>query len=156
MTLSVNLVEAVWIALNLSTTVLTVAALADALADRTAVRLLNGHANELAAAGIVRRESFRLVVQGLLLAAVVPGLFTAGEATFTPTVLFLMAVPLVLFVNSAFDARERKTMTIMVAADLLAEKLNARIADTVEQTAVTAEHTAEQVDEIHDATVGKP
>lgn len=179
----VNSVEAIWIALNLTAVVLTLSALVDALADRTAVHLLNGHARELTAAGIVRRESFRLIVQTLLLVAVLPGALVPGEAVMSFTILALMAVPAVLLLSSILDARDRRQATIMVAADILAERttamarLEAAIADnktaiaentdltvlagakaddaraTATSVETTVGHTAEQVEEIYDATV---
>lgn len=201
--LDLNAVEAVWVALNLTAVVLTISALTDAWADRTAVRMLNGHARELTADGIVRREGLRLVVQALLLIAVLPGAFKPGEPALSLTVVALMAVPVTLVVSSIFDSRERRRSTIMVAADILAERssaisrLEAAVAentdltvqagkradqayreanatngevatqgaaiidkakfqeDAVARMETTVEHTAGQVEEIHDATVGK-
>lgn len=183
MTLSLNAIETLWIALNLTAVVLTLSALVDALADRSAVRLLNGHARELTADGIVRRESFRLVIQTLLLVAVLPGAMVPGEAVINLTIIALMAVPVTLVTSSILDARERRRSTIMVAADILAERttamarLEAAIADnktaiaentdltvmagekaddaraTASSVETTVGHTAEQVEEIYGATV---
>ena len=202
--MNVNAIEAVWVALNFTTLILTIASLLNAWGDRAAVKLLNGRAREFAINGIVRRESFRVLVQGLLLAAVLPDLIHAGESVLDPPVVALMAVPVVLLVASVLDARDRGVMTAMVAADLLiqreagiarieaqnddlagalhentritqqasdhadhayqeANSVNAKIANQAatiieqgEAAAVTAEtigHTAEQVDDIHQATV---
>ena len=167
--MNLNILESLWIALNLAALILTLSALVDALADRTAIRLLNGHAREAAAAGIVRRESFRVVVQALLLLAVLPGALVPGEAVINLTVFALMAVPVVLLTSSILDARERKLTTIMVAADILAEstkgmaRVEAAIAENTSLTIVsqrgidtqrvTVDHTAEQVEEIHDSVV---
>jgi len=125
-----NVLEAIWLALNLATLFLTLVALTDALADQSAVKLLNGHAREIAAAGIVRRESFRVVIQGLLLVAILPAIFGVSAGV---TIAALMAVPVVLLTSSLLDSRERKRMTIMVAADILTEsvKAMARLEDAV-------------------------
>lgn len=125
MTLSVDAIEAIWITLNLTTFVLTASALLDAMADRAAVRLLNGRARELAAAGIVRREVLRLAVQALFLIAIVPGLFVERPVSLTPTVLALMSVPAILLVSSVLDARDRKAMTVIVASDALSYRADA-------------------------------
>jgi len=126
----VNVLEAIWLALNLATLFLTLVALTDALADQSAVKLLNGHAREIAAAGIVRRESFRVVIQGLLLVAILPAIFGVSAGV---TIAALMTVPVVLLTSSLLDSRERKRMTIMVAADILTEsvKAMARLEDAV-------------------------
>lgn len=172
MTLAVSLVEAVWIALNLSTLVLTFGALIDARADRTAVRLLNGNARELAAAGTVRREAIRVIAQTVLLAIAIPGLFSP-DAPMTLRSAFaiggLMVVSVLLLFASIFDTRDRKAMTVMVAAELLSERatdfqrleaqnaeLAAALAENTAQGAVTettVEDTATKVADIHDATV---
>lgn len=147
-----NGLEVIWIALNLTTLVLTLSALMDALADRTAVRLLNGRARELAASGIVRREALRVVVQVLLLAAVLPAV-----APVTPhlTIGALMAVPVVLVASSILDARDRRRATILVAADILADRVSAmsRLEDAAADVKATVDETAAQVHDIHDATV---
>lgn len=183
--MSLSALEAIWIALNLTAVVLTLSALVDALADRSAVRLLNGHARELTANGIVRREVLRLVVQSLLLLAVLPEAFSSAPAELNHTIPTLMAVPVVLLASSFLDARDRRRATIMVAADILAERttamarLEAAIADnktaiaentdltvmageraddaraTASSVETTVGHTAEQVEEIYGATVGK-
>jgi hypothetical protein len=122
MVFSVDYVEALWVILNLVTAALTLSALVDARADRSAVRLLNGHARDLAANGIVRREAIRLVVQVLLLAIAVPGLFSDAPRPLTPGLVMLMAIPILLLLSSFFDARDRKALTVLVAADLLATR----------------------------------
>jgi hypothetical protein len=121
-TVSIDAIEAIWIALNLSTFVLTAAALLDALADKRAVVALNGHARELIATGVVRRESLRLVVQGFLLAIIVPGLFDDRPTPLNFFVVILMAIPVVLLLSSVLDARDRRAMTVLVAADLLHDR----------------------------------
>jgi hypothetical protein len=125
MSLSIGPVEAAWFALNLATLVYTLAALDDARANQKAVRLLNGHAREFATAGVVRREVFRVIVQALLLALAVPSLFDATEARFNPFVLIFIGIAVTLFLASFTDAGDRKKMTVLSAAELLAERTDA-------------------------------
>jgi signal transduction histidine kinase len=124
--LHVNPVELTWVMLNTVTLVFTLTALFDARADRAAVRLLNGRARELAASGIVRRELIRVMVQVMLLAVALPGLFTPDRNTpLNPVVAMLMAVPVLLLISSFLDARERKALTVMVTAEALVLKTDA-------------------------------
>jgi hypothetical protein len=157
MVFSVDYVEALWVILNLVTAALTLSALVDARADRSAVRLLNGHARDLAANGIVRREAIRLVVQVLLLAIAVPGLFSDAPRPLTPGLVMLMAIPVLLLLSSFFDARDRKALTVLVAADLLATRAtkdaeiiaalheNTRISQKASDAADAAYHEANTV-----------
>lgn len=108
MTLFVDDVEAAWLTLGLAVVVLTVLALIEAERDRRAVKILNGRARELATAGAVRREIFRLVVQALLLVAAVPGLFIDRDLTVVGPVAFLMAAQAAVLVQTILDARERR------------------------------------------------
>lgn len=112
---ALSLVELVWVTLNTVTLALTIHALADARADRRAVRLLDGRAREMAADGAVRREQLRVVVQVLLLIAVIPGVF------FLPswiTIVALMAVPAMLLANSLLDARDRRALIAALAEEI--------------------------------------
>jgi len=141
-TLSVGPLEALWIVTNLTTFALTLSALVDARADREAVKLLNGHARELAASGIVRREWIRLIVQMLLLAVAIPGVVSDREIVLTLPIAALMAVPCLLLLSSFLDARDRKALTVLVAADLLAgttSELAAIRADIAENTRISQE-----------------
>lgn len=154
MTLSVNLVEGLWIFINLAAFSLTLTALVEARADRAAVKILNGHARELAADSIVRREAIRVVVQLLLLSVAVPGLFVDRPIVFTPAVGALMAVPVLILISSFLDARDRKSLTVLVAADLLADTTNelaAIRADIAENTEVSREAVVEARRAYHEA-----
>ena len=126
----VHHVEAIWVLINLTTFVLTLSALIDARADRSAVKLLNGHARELVAEATVRREGLRLIVQSLLLVVVVPGLFSSREIVLSPAVVALMTVPVVLLSSSFFDARNRKALTALVAAEIAANHAEDRLEGT--------------------------
>lgn len=120
MHLSINPIEAIWVLLNFSTLILSISAFFDARADQAAVRRLNGQAREIAVAGIVRREGFRLLIQTLLLAIIVPALFTEGDVKVSVALVVIMVIPVLLLLSSLFDARDRKAMTILVAADAIA------------------------------------
>ena len=121
MTLSVHPVEAVWFIVNLTTFLLTVSAFVDARADRAAVKLLNGHGRELIANATIRREGIRLTIQVLLLVVVVPGLFSDRAIVLSVPLVALMIVPVLLLLNSFFDARDRKALTVLVAADIVSD-----------------------------------
>jgi hypothetical protein len=180
---SIQPIEAVYLVIILAALFLTFSALVDARADSAAVRLLNGKARELAAAGNVRREVLRIVVLLLLLVIALPGLFSDTEVRLTAPVLALIAIPLVLLHSTILDARDRRAMTVVVTADLLhahstaldriEEKLNQDLtlnhaihaqtvanfaqgeerAETADRVEGTVDSTATQVDEIHEATV---
>jgi hypothetical protein len=117
--LSIQPLEAAYLIVILTTLFLTLSALVDARADSVAVKLLNGKARELAAAGNVRREVLRLLVLVLLLSIVLPELFDDDEVALSPFVLALMAIPIVLLISTIYDAKDRRAMTAVVAADLL-------------------------------------
>lgn len=116
---AIALLEVIWIIVNATTLLLTVGALADARADQSAVKLLNGSARELAARGIVRREWFRLAVQALLLSFVLPVLFPAQIARGSFTGI-LLAIALVLLASTLLDARDRRRMIVLIAGETLA------------------------------------
>lgn len=115
--MNVNEVEAFWLLINLVTLILTVRAYLEARADRDAVKALNGRARELAAAGQVRREGFRVIVQALLLSVVIPSLFAPGGVSLTAPIVALMAVPVVLLVSSWLDSRDRRALVLLISAE---------------------------------------
>lgn len=159
MTISVNFVEALWILLNLVTFLLTAFAFLDARADQETVRLLNGRARELAAAGLVRREGLRVAVQALLLFVALPGLFVDREVVLSPAVAALMVVPAILLTSSLFDGRDRKRMALIATADILEERTsslerieakldaNTKISREASEHADKAYHEANSVNE---------
>lgn len=140
-----------WVAINLVTFALTVAALIEARADREAVRALNGKARELAASGIVRRESFRVAVQSLLLAAVVPSLLARPDFGLL-TIGALMTVPVLLLASSLTDTRDRRRMTVFSAALIKEEDASAlsRIEAKVEAGAEAAHQAFEVANTINE------
>ncbi len=176
MTLYVNEVEGFWFTVNLATFVLTLFALWDAWVQAGVVKRLNGKAREIAAAGNLRREAIRLVVQTLLLTAVVPGLFTPGTAGWSVALVALLAIAPVLLVATIFDAIERRRLigTVEKAMEGESARVLARIESKVDAAAVvvsddhaaaagalvaaerieaTVDDTAHKVQDIHDVTV---
>lgn len=118
--LDINLVEAVWISINIFTFLITFSAWLNARADRAAVKKLNGQARELNARGLVRREVFRLIVQLGLLALAIPGVFSDRDIDpLNPFVDILILIAIVLALSSLFDAKDRKELTVMIATQLL-------------------------------------
>jgi hypothetical protein len=174
--LHVNPVELTWVMLNTVTLVFTLTALFDARADRAAVRLLNGRARELAASGIVRRELIRVMVQVMLLAVALPGLFTPDR---NKALTVMVTAEALVLKTDALDRIEGKldrntevsAEAVIEArrayqeANHLNEKLAAQdqqIADISEDAAATGNRiegtvnsTAKQVDDLHEGTAPK-
>jgi hypothetical protein len=145
---SVEPLEAVYVVINLTAFLLTLSALVDARADSQAVKLLNGQARELAAAGNVRREALRIVVLLLLLSIVVPGLHVDREIPLSPLVVALMGIPLVLLASTVFDSKDRRAMTAVVAADLLTAGNDhlQRIEDKLDRNTQISQEASEHAD----------
>lgn len=146
--ISIQPLEALYLVINLTAFVLTFSALVDARADSAAVKLLNGKARELAATGNVRREALRLVVLGLLLSIAGPGLLSDQEVRLSPFVVDLMAIPIVLLVSTILDARDRRAMTAVVAADLLAAGASAleRIEQKIDRNTTISQEASDHAD----------
>jgi hypothetical protein len=119
-------VEAVWIAITLTGVIATTASVVDAIGDRRAIKALNGHAREIVGNGNVRRESVRLAVSSILLALSVFTIFDDREIPLTPFVALLIAIPLLLTINSILDASERRKLSAILTAKLEAERTSPR------------------------------
>lgn len=149
--MSIDLIEFAWITINLITFVLTVVAIADAKANQAAVKLLNGYARELAAAGALRREWVRLFVQFVFLGIAVPSMFTVNPER-TPAqyiaIGLLMAAALVLLLNTVKDRRDREKMTVLVAADVLHERESflSRIEAKLDENTLISQAASEHAD----------
>jgi hypothetical protein len=113
----IGAIEAVYIGLNLVTLGLTSYAAREAYRDRTAVREMNGPLREIAVSGAVRRERFRVVNQGALLALAVPSAFSAQPVQLSPFVAILMAISVLLLVSSYMDLAERRRMFDLAARE---------------------------------------
>jgi len=149
MTISVNAVEAVWLVASALGFIVTAYALADALSQRAIVQKLNDRAAELAAANNVRREALRLLVQALLLIAVLPRLFDDRETPLTITVAALIAVPIVLLVDSLLALRDRRRLVGVVLEEIQTEQQQAsqRIEDSMARIEHDlADNTARTID----------
>jgi len=124
MTLAVDPVEAIWLAVNLIALVFTVREFLEARADQQAVRETNGPVRELLAAGSVRLSGLLLVVHALLLSVVVPGLSVDRAVVLSPTVAALVAVPCVLLVLIVLVTRDRRRFAFLVAGDLVSPRMS--------------------------------
>lgn len=122
MTVDINAIEAIWICLNFITLILTAVALLDALKDAAAVKALNGKARELVAGGNVRREALRLVVQVVLIAVALPGLFEGRDTPLSVSVVLLVSVPALLLIQTALDTRERWKLSGILTERIIAER----------------------------------
>jgi hypothetical protein len=175
--MQVNLMETLWIAACLSGVVVTAVLVWDAAAERDGYsRTPNDSARRLARMlvlnGNIRRDSIRLATQLCLLAVVAPSLFRPGEVPLvldlstpesllmtltTVAVLSLLAVPVLLLVNSVLDFRDRRRLRAVVVAlvedersDLLAaiDRVGGETVDAIDKVgdkADAAYHEANQV-----------
>ena len=122
MTVSINALEAIWLALCLITTTLTTGGWLDARRDLAAVKHLNGHIRGIVVRGNVRLQSLLLIAQGILFAIAFPSLFTDREATLTPGIVAVMALPVVLLTIAVFGARDRRAINAKSLLDLDAHR----------------------------------
>lgn len=142
MIISVNAVELLWLALSVVATTVTVAALLDARADVRAVRELNGAVRGIVVRGTFRRECVRLGIQAALFALVFPSLFTDREATLTPGLPIIFAIPVLMLVNTALDQRDRVRISKKIAKDvdvLRSLQMDRLETDLAENTRITQE-----------------
>lgn len=141
--LSIDFIEALWIVVNTSTLVLTISAWLDARTNEIAVKKLNGRATEFAARGQVRRETFRIICQILLISIVIPGLFIDRPVNLSPPVIALIIVPIILLISSLYDARDRKVLTLLAVVRLVSEsertiaRIEAKIDEILARKVVT-------------------
>lgn len=105
-----------WVGVTLAGAVWTLLNLLDAIADRAAVRRLNGKAPRTVAKNSVRREVVRLVMFGALLIAAAP--FLPREVRIGG----LIVVPFGLSLNSWLDRVERKALARVSRAEIDAER----------------------------------
>jgi Na+/melibiose symporter-like transporter len=133
--LHVNMVEAVWLLICLVGIFTTIMLLIDSMGERETVKDLSNGRQALRlfiVRGNIRRESFRLFMQAVLLLAVLPSALRPGDFDFafdplsrdpervvataiTVAVLSLMMAPLMLLLTSYFDYRDRQKIRIMAA-----------------------------------------
>jgi hypothetical protein len=158
--MQVNVVEAFWVAVNLTSLVVTLGALWDAIENESSYKRLSfgkeRTARIVAAMGNIRREVLRALMQFLLLSLVVPQLFRPGEILFTfdlttPEgvqrtiqtlfVVNLIAIPVVMLVQTLADWRDRRLIASMSLEQVLTERqeVDARIEATLEMIVASAE-----------------
>lgn len=121
MELHIDTLEAIWIVSNSIALGITFLSLLDAY-ESLGLALAAGTARQLIAHGNVRREWFRLIVQGLLISIVIPGIFTDRPTPLSVFVVILLSVPILLMVSSALDYRERKKLESIVWSDIDTER----------------------------------
>lgn len=159
-----------WLLINTTAAFVTAQAVYGAWLDyRTARGTQTGFwgARLLTARGNVRRESLRLITQLLLLSLAVPALFRTTPVTLSPSIVVLMLVPVVLFIATAFDARDRAILTqmLLVPGTLTDAALESSIQENIALTrdvgekAEAAYHEANSVNEklvrLHELIEGK-
>ena len=112
--IDVNEIEAIWLTLNVAAAALGWASLRDALADREAIRKLNGRARELVAGGDVRRARVRLLMELAFIVVVIPNLLTPGASMLTVGRAIVMVLPMALVLDGLLDARERRRLAATI------------------------------------------
>lgn len=130
MSVHIDRVELVWILVNAVAVAVTLWVLLDAVRDFRVVRIRNGAASPalnrarvLAAGHAVRRHAVRLLIQLLLLALVLPELLVDREVPLSPFVLTLVAVAVLMLINSLADWRESAQLARLSDEVILAERL---------------------------------
>lgn len=113
----VNPIEGFYLAVNVVAFLLTLWNLREAQRDGIAVRRINGHARNIATKGDFRREVLRLTMLVCLMGVALPGVFVDREITLTPSLALLIAVPCIILIQSALDARERRQLIRAVIKD---------------------------------------
>jgi len=158
--MSINLIEAVWITINIAAIVVVISNLLGAIREKHAYVALAGPergARSVITRGNERREWLRLIKQFLLLIIVIPSAFSPGDINLslnpdspmfsvTVFVVTLMAVPLVMLYGSVMDARDRRSLAAITYADLLAERdlTEARMRKKLAELAARADKNDQQ------------
>ena len=106
--------EAVWLAVNVFSALVTFGNLLDAWQDWRAVQGTS-LAWRIQARANVRREVVELVIVAILLVLVVPALLRPGDTPLSLLLLVFMTVPVGVALNSYLDARTRRTLARLVA-----------------------------------------
>lgn len=116
--MSVGPVEAVWLLLTISGSVITLWALLDARRDRDAIAHLNGDVRSIAVKGNVRREWVRFLIQVVLMSLVLPSLFSDAEVRLTWFTAALMSLPALQLVNTGSDYIDRRRIARKLTAEM--------------------------------------
>lgn len=108
--MSIGPVEAFWIALNLVTLVLSVLGFLDARRSVAAVKWFDGHGPGIVAKGDQRREFVRVLTQLSLLSLAIPAAYAPGDTRLSFPIVALMSVAVLVFLNTAGDAVDRRRL----------------------------------------------
>jgi hypothetical protein len=108
-------IELLWIALAVGGLLAALWSLGDALANRAAVYQLNGPVTEQAASDSVWDEVVRAAVQAVLVALAVPASLQDREITLSPFLLGLIAVNVLVSVNTFRSVRNRRRLARLAA-----------------------------------------
>ena len=111
---NVSPVEAVWLAINLFSAVVTLANLVDAYDGWRAVAGTS-LAWRIQARANLRSEVVRIVTILALIVVVLPALSRPGDTPLTLTLVVFMAVPAGIALNGYLDRRTRRTLERLVA-----------------------------------------
>lgn len=118
----IGAVEGFWLLITGFAIAISIIALSDAVADRRAIKSLNGRARRIIGGGNIRREVARLVINVLLFTLAIPAAFDDADIHLTPFLVVLLAVPIVILANSIFDWIERRQLSRILEAELKAER----------------------------------
>ena len=147
MTLFIDPIEGLWVGVTTTTLILTLYALFEAIRSLRLARLdasASHEARETVAAGNVRREALRAVVQSLLLSIAIPGLFIDRSITLTAPVLALILVPLTLFTSTVFDARDRGRLADILVDLVRVEREALALESSVQENIELTKHVGQQ------------
>lgn len=108
--MSIGPVEAFWIVLNFTTLVLSVLGFLDARRSVQAVKMFDHHGPGIVAHGDQRREFVRVLTQLSLLSLAIPAAVRPGDTTLSLPIVALMAVAVLVFLNTAGDALDRRRL----------------------------------------------
>ena len=111
--MSINPVEAVWLAINLFSAIVTLSNLIDAYEGWRAVAGTS-LAWRIQARANLRSEAVRLVTITALIIVVLPALTRPGDTPLTWTLALFMAVPAGIALNGYLDRRTRRTLERLV------------------------------------------
>lgn len=115
-----NTVEDIYVAVNSAGVALTALALYDAVLSRRVVRTLNGRARELLADAAIRRECLRLAKQFVLLSMALPSLAAPGDTSVNYLVAGLVALSVLLLLNTVLDTITRRRVVRILQAEVAA------------------------------------
>lgn len=151
--LHIDPIEALWFVVNAATLFFTLAALIDARKDYAAALSdndTNAPARRLTARGNVRREVLRTLAQLLFISIVIPGLFMDRAINLSPALIALIAIPVVLFIATVLDARDRGRLADMLLTTVRTERAALALESSVQEVKGLVVDAAEKVAEALD------